>query len=73
MVRAAHYISLSQVNYDMSQTEIRKVQAYTGDRSLTIVLPKVFSERLGIGKGSFLKDITFSRFLPYLIIDLLTQ
>ncbi|HJT46887.1 MAG TPA: AbrB/MazE/SpoVT family DNA-binding domain-containing protein [Nitrososphaeraceae archaeon] len=37
------------------QTEIRKVQAYTGERSLTIVLPKVFSEKLGIGKGNFLK------------------
>jgi bifunctional DNA-binding transcriptional regulator/antitoxin component of YhaV-PrlF toxin-antitoxin module len=35
--------------------EIRKVQAYTGERSLTIVLPKIFSEKLGIDKGDFLK------------------
>lgn len=35
--------------------EIRRVQAYTGERSLTIVLPKVFSEKLRIEKGDFLK------------------
>jgi bifunctional DNA-binding transcriptional regulator/antitoxin component of YhaV-PrlF toxin-antitoxin module len=35
--------------------EIRRVQAYSGERSLTIVLPKVFSEKLKIGKGDFLK------------------
>jgi hypothetical protein len=35
--------------------EIRKVQAYSGDRSLTIVLPKIFSEKLKkIGKGDYL-------------------
>jgi bifunctional DNA-binding transcriptional regulator/antitoxin component of YhaV-PrlF toxin-antitoxin module len=34
---------------------IRKVQAYSGDRSLTVVLPKVFAEQLRIGKGDFLK------------------
>ncbi|HEY7080847.1 MAG TPA: AbrB/MazE/SpoVT family DNA-binding domain-containing protein [Nitrososphaeraceae archaeon] len=35
--------------------EIRRVQAYSGERSMTIVLPKIFSEKLGIGKGDFLK------------------
>jgi bifunctional DNA-binding transcriptional regulator/antitoxin component of YhaV-PrlF toxin-antitoxin module len=35
--------------------EIRRVQAYTGERSLTFVLPKIYSEKLGIGKGDFLK------------------
>jgi bifunctional DNA-binding transcriptional regulator/antitoxin component of YhaV-PrlF toxin-antitoxin module len=35
--------------------EIRRVQSYTGERSLTIVLPKIFSEKLRIGKGDFLK------------------
>jgi antitoxin component of MazEF toxin-antitoxin module len=35
--------------------EIRRVQAYSGERSLTIVLPKIFSERLRIEKGDFLK------------------
>lgn len=40
----------------MSQgIEIRRVQAYQGERSLTIVLPKVFSEKLRIEKGDFLK------------------
>jgi antitoxin component of MazEF toxin-antitoxin module len=33
---------------------IRKVQAYSGDRSLTVVLPKIFAEQLHIGKGDFL-------------------
>ena len=37
------------------QIEIRRVQAYAGEKSLTIVLPKVFSERLRIEKGDFLK------------------
>lgn len=37
------------------QIEIRRVQAYAGEKSLTIVLPKVFSERLQIEKGDFLK------------------
>jgi hypothetical protein len=39
----------------MNEIEIRKVQAYTGERSLTIVLPKIFSEKLSIDKGDFLK------------------
>jgi bifunctional DNA-binding transcriptional regulator/antitoxin component of YhaV-PrlF toxin-antitoxin module len=39
----------------MNEIEIRKVQAYTGERSLTIVLPKIFSEKLNIDKGDFLK------------------
>jgi antitoxin component of MazEF toxin-antitoxin module len=34
---------------------IRKVQAYSGERSLTIVLPKIFSETLRIEKGDYLK------------------
>ena len=37
------------------ELEIRRVQAYSGDRSLTIVLPKIFSEKLNIEKGDFLK------------------
>jgi hypothetical protein len=36
-------------------TEIRKVQALTGERSLTVVLAKTFANQLGIGKGDFLK------------------
>jgi hypothetical protein len=34
---------------------IRKVQAYSGERSLTFVLPKMYSKKLGIEKGDFLK------------------
>jgi hypothetical protein len=35
--------------------EIRRTQALTGDRSLTLVLPKQFAIELGIAKGDFLK------------------
>lgn len=35
--------------------EIRKVQALTGERSLTLVLPKNYATELGIEKGNFLK------------------
>jgi bifunctional DNA-binding transcriptional regulator/antitoxin component of YhaV-PrlF toxin-antitoxin module len=37
------------------QTEIRRVQALQGERSLTFVLPKQFAIELGIAKGDFLK------------------
>jgi antitoxin component of MazEF toxin-antitoxin module len=36
-------------------TEVRKVQALTGERSLTLVLPKIFAIELGIAKGDLLK------------------
>ena len=35
--------------------ELRKVQALQGERSLTLVFPKEFAIKLGIGKGDFLK------------------
>ena len=34
---------------------LRKVQAYHGERSMTIVLPKEFAVELGILKGDYLK------------------
>ncbi len=34
---------------------IRKVQAYTGERSFTVVLPKYFASKIGIAKGDYLK------------------
>lgn len=37
------------------KTEIRRIQALTGDRSLTLVFPKQFAPELGIEKGDFLK------------------
>jgi hypothetical protein len=40
---------------DQREIEIRKAQALTGDRSLTVVLPKQFATQLGISKGDFLK------------------
>jgi bifunctional DNA-binding transcriptional regulator/antitoxin component of YhaV-PrlF toxin-antitoxin module len=35
--------------------EIRRIQALTGERSLTLVFPKQFAIELGIQKGDFLK------------------
>jgi bifunctional DNA-binding transcriptional regulator/antitoxin component of YhaV-PrlF toxin-antitoxin module len=35
--------------------EIRRIQALTGDRSLTLVFPKQFAIELGIEKGDFLR------------------
>ena len=35
--------------------EIRKVQADTGERSLTLVFPKQFATELGVGRGDFMK------------------
>jgi hypothetical protein len=37
------------------ENQIRRVQALTGDRSFTFVLPKSFAVELGIGKGDFFK------------------
>jgi hypothetical protein len=39
----------------VKENQIRRVQALTGDRSFTFVLPKMFAIELGIGKGDFLK------------------
>jgi len=35
--------------------QIRRIQALTGDRSLTLVFPKQFAAELGIEKGDFLR------------------
>jgi hypothetical protein len=40
---------------NVKENEIRRVQALTGERSFTFVLPKSFAIELGIGKGDFLK------------------
>jgi len=39
----------------LDSIEIRRVQGLQGERSFTLVLPKEFAVRLGIGKGEFLK------------------
>jgi hypothetical protein len=41
--------------FDKRPIEIRRAQALTGDRSLTVVLPKLFANQLKISKGDFLK------------------
>ena len=52
----ALYIFELSVRQEMiERLEIRRVQAYSGERSLTFVLPKIFSEKLGIEKGDYLK------------------
>ena len=43
------------IDSDKSEIEIRRAQALTGDRSLTVVLPKQFAIQLGISKGDFVK------------------
>lgn len=35
--------------------ELRRVQAYSGERSFTVVIPKSIAGKLGIEKGDFLK------------------
>ena len=40
---------------DSKNIAIRKIQALTGERSLTLVFPKNFAMELGIEKGDFLK------------------
>jgi antitoxin component of MazEF toxin-antitoxin module len=47
-------ISKSNTN-EINNITIRKVQAFQGERSLTIVLPKEFAVVLGIVKGDYLK------------------
>jgi hypothetical protein len=37
------------------ESAIRRVQAYTGERSLTVVLAKSFANQLKIEKGDYLK------------------
>jgi antitoxin component of MazEF toxin-antitoxin module len=37
------------------ESTIRRVQAYTGERSLTVVLAKSFANQLKIEKGDYLK------------------
>jgi bifunctional DNA-binding transcriptional regulator/antitoxin component of YhaV-PrlF toxin-antitoxin module len=39
----------------ITKIELRKVQALTGERSFTVVLPKSYAIELGIEKGHFLK------------------
>ena len=40
---------------ESGKTEVRRVQALTGKRSLTVVLAKTLANHLGIGKGDLLK------------------
>ena len=35
--------------------EIRRIQALTGERSLTLVLPKHYASDLGLNKGDYVK------------------
>jgi len=44
-----------KIQENVTGTTLRKVQAYHGERSLTIVLPRIFAVDLGIGKGDYLK------------------
>ena len=39
----------------MNHLEYRKVQGLVGEQSFSIVLPKSYAVKLGIGKGDFVK------------------
>jgi antitoxin component of MazEF toxin-antitoxin module len=39
----------------MTDVEYRKIQGIVGELSLSVVLPKYYAIRLGIGKGDFVK------------------
>jgi hypothetical protein len=43
------------ITEDDLRIEVRRVQALTGERSLTVVLPKAFAIKIGIRKGALLK------------------
>lgn len=45
----------NEMKENIASTTLRKVQAYHGERSLTIVLPRIFAVNLGIAKGDYLK------------------
>lgn len=55
------HLSFGEYDYCMESSiineriEVRRVQSLQGEKSFTIVLPKEFAVRLGIGKGDFLK------------------
>ncbi len=48
---------MPQINENQSgiKTTLRKVQAYHGERSITVVLPRIFAAALDIEKGDYLK------------------
>jgi hypothetical protein len=45
----------TMVAYTMESIEYRKIQGIVGELSLSVVLPKYYAIRLGIGKGDFVK------------------
>jgi hypothetical protein len=47
-------VSINMID-NLEPIEIRKIQALTGERSLTLVFPKQFAVELGITKGDFMK------------------
>lgn len=44
-----------KIQENVTGATLRKVEAYHGERSLTIVLPRIFAVDLGITKGDYLK------------------
>ena len=44
----------NKISNNSEKPELRRVQAYAGEKSLLIVLPKVFAEKLKITKGDYL-------------------
>jgi hypothetical protein len=44
-----------QVNKEINQTEVRRVQAIHGETTFILVIPKYFAEKLKIAKGDYVK------------------
>lgn len=40
---------------NIEQPEYRKIQSLVGDRSLCLILPKLFATHIGLQKGNFVK------------------
>jgi hypothetical protein len=50
-----HLIVIYKMSRNVETIELRKVQALTGERSLTLVFPKQVATELGIERGDFME------------------
>ncbi|MGD9533716.1 MAG: AbrB/MazE/SpoVT family DNA-binding domain-containing protein [Candidatus Nitrosocosmicus sp.] len=46
---------MKNIETDNQQPQFRKIQGLVGESSFSLVLPKSFALKLGIGKGEFVK------------------
>jgi len=48
-------LDLEDHEENIEDIEVRRIQALAGERTLTLVFPKIFATKLGIVKGDFVK------------------